>query len=337
MSPKELLLSVIDPYDVYTELIGSELEVGGSNLIESPLREDSLPTFGLFIHHTDDVILFKDFAYETGDIFKFVKLYVSYHEDILLKTNKDVVKYLNTRLKLGLYGEIPGDIIYKDKPKRINIRTSRNIKFKSRPFTALDKMYWKEYNISIDILERYNVRSIKMLFDEDDNITRVFKTSELCFGYIIKDKIKLYQPLETNGYKWRNTCPAHYIQGWSQCTLKPKLIITKSFKDIMTFHSILGKDYDIIAPHTEGYNFTEKEVNILNKVYASITVIYDYDRAGINGANKLKKLHGWIPKFIDTKRVMINGKLKVINKDISDLTQNKGIKQATIRCKKMGL
>ena len=335
-SPKEYLLSVVDEYTIYSELIGQELEVGGSKLIESPLRADSLPTFGLFVHNEKDIIMFKDFAYESGDVFKFVRLFAGYNDKINLRTQMDVVNYINKKLGLGLYGQHVSDKIYRNTTK-INIKTSRNIRFKSRKFTRFDLQYWKSYYITEEVLKYFNVRSVELLFDENDNIIKSFGRSELCFAYVIKNKVKLYQPLEFNGYKWRNTCPSHYIQGWKQRRKKKKLIITKSLKDIMVFFIILGNDYDIIAPHSENYNFTQDIVDKINAEYDVVIVIYDFDRAGVNGSNKLKKLYNWKPKFIDTKRVMINGKLKVIDKDISDLAKNKGIIKAAKRCKKIGL
>jgi len=334
---RELLLSYIDEYDIYTEFIGKELEVGGSNLVESPLRSDSKPTFGLFVHYKEDKIMFNDFALTSGDVFKFIRLFASYHDKIRLRSNLQVVRYIDTKLGLGIFNKANRRRVFNSNVSKVDIRTTRKIKFRSRKLTKFDVMYWEAYNVSKTILNYFNVRSVEYIFDEQNKVVRVFNDDELCYAYVINDKVKLYQPMETNGYKWRNSCPAHYIQGWKQRRHKKKLIITKSMKDIMVFFSILGKHYDIIAPHTEGYNFPQDVVDIINKEYDEVFVIYDFDRAGINGANKLKNLYGWKPKFIDTKRIMVDGKLKVIDKDISDLIINKGLKTAVKRCRKMGL
>ena len=339
LSLKDIILSVIQPYDIYCELTGYELEVGGSKLIESPLRTDSRPTFGLFVPHDEDVILFKDFAYESGDVFKFVKLYALYHDNTFLNSYIDIAYYLNKKLKLDIFhnGKLKTSNLSKKEGRSFNVKTARNIKFKSRGFTVLDKKYWEQYSISLNTLKLYDIKSVDKLLDEENRILRQFGIGELCFAYKVYDKIKLYQPLESGDFKWRNTCPAEYIQGWKQRRGKKKLIITKSMKDIMSFYGILGKKYDIIAPHTEGYNFPKNIVDIINSFYDEVIVIYDYDRAGVNGANKLKNLYNWKPLFIDTSRVMVNGKLKVIDKDISDLISNKGLKKAKERCRKMKL
>jgi len=333
---KDMILEVISPYDIYCELTGEELEVGGSKLIKSPLRGDSLPTFGLFVHHTDEIIMFKDFAYASGDVFKFVKLFARYHDKMQITSLIGVVNYLNMKLGIDiLNGDAKTSTVIKR--RKFDIRTAREIKFVSRPFTQLDRKYWDTYCVPPKVLKYYDVRSVSKLLDEDKHVLREFSSGELCFVYVIYNKVKLYQPMEQGGFKWRNTCPAWYIQGWKQRRGKNKLIITKSMKDIMVFFVILGKRYDIIAPHSENYNFPDKVVNIINDQYEEVYVIYDFDRAGVNGANKLKKLYGWKPLFIETKRQMINGKLKVLDKDISDLTANKGLKTAIKRCKKLGL
>jgi len=336
---KEIILSVIEPYDIYCELTGYELEVGGSRLIESPLRSDSRPTFGLFVPHDKDVVLFKDFAYESGDVFKFVKLFASYRDNIILNSYLDIAYYLNDKLKLDIFhnGALKTTNYTKKQARYFNVKTARNIRFTARKFTKRDKEYWAQYAITLKTLEFYNIKSVDKLLDGENRILRRFGTTELCYAFKVYDKIKLYQPLESGDFKWRNTCPANYIQGWKQRRGKKYLIITKSMKDIMSFYGILGKKYDIIAPHTEGYNFPENIVNVINKMYEKVIVIYDFDRAGVNGANKLRKLYGWEVKFIDTKRVMINGKLKVLDKDISDLISNKGLQIAKKRCKQLNL
>lgn len=333
---KDLILDVIPAYDLYCELTGEELKVGGSKLIKSPLRTDSLPTFGLFMHHTDDVVMFKDFAYAVGDVFLFIKLFALYNDNIRIKSLYDTATYIN--YKLGI------DVFNTDNSSRKEIKrrefdkiTSRDIRFISRAYTKKDLAYFIQYGITEAILRYYDIRSVYKLLDDENRILRQFGSDELCFAFVIFNKIKLYQPLESSGFKWRNTCPAWYIQGWKQRRKKSKLIITKSMKDIMTFFALLGKQYDIIAPHSENYNFTDKIVDIINRDYSEVIVIYDFDRAGVNGANKLKRKYGWRVEFVSTKRVFINGRLKVIDKDISDLVYNKGITQGKLACKKMNL
>jgi 5S rRNA maturation endonuclease (ribonuclease M5) len=45
-----------------------------------------------------------------------------------------------------------------------------------------------------------------------------------------------------------------------------------------------------------------------------IIIIYDFDLAGVTGANKLKRYPDKFLLFVSTKRMTINGKLKLLIK-----------------------
>jgi hypothetical protein len=97
---------------------------------------------------------------------------------------------------------------------------------------------------------------------------------------VVFNKIKLYRPEEAPDFKWRNTCPGHYIQGLKQMNDRKSnndtLIITKSLKDVMVFYEFIGDRYDVIAPHRNLY-FTETFLKSLFAKYTKIIIIYDFD------------------------------------------------------------
>jgi hypothetical protein len=109
---------------------------------------------------------------------------------------------------------------------------------------------------------------------------------------VVFNKIKLYRPEEAPDFKWRNTCPGHYIQGLKQMNDRKSnndtLIITKSLKDVMVFYEFIGDRYDVIAPHSETYFYRDLLKSLFAK-YKKIIIIYDFDLAGVTGANKLRK------------------------------------------------
>jgi 5S rRNA maturation endonuclease (ribonuclease M5) len=73
---------------------------------------------------------------------------------------------------------------------------------------------------------------------------------------------------------------------------------------------------------TAKYIFTETFLKSLFAKYTKIIIIYDFDLAGVTGANKLRKRYRQVlVKFVSTKRMTINGKIKVIDKDISDFSR----------------
>jgi hypothetical protein len=86
------------------------------------------------------------------------------------------------------------------------------------------------------------------------------------------------------------------------------LIITKSLKDVMVFYEFIGDRYDVIAPHSETYILQRLLKSSLQST-DKIIIIYDFDLAGVTGANKLRKgTRQVLVKFVSTKRMTINGK-----------------------------
>ena len=118
-----------------------------------------------------------------------------------------------------------------------------------------------------------------------------------------------------------------------------KLIITKSLKDVMVFYEFLGDKYDMIAPHSETYIFTDTLLDYLYKKYDEIIIIYDFDLAGVSGVNKLRKRNPekFSYLFVSTQRILINGKVKIIDKDISDFSVDRSDDEIREKLKLMGL
>jgi hypothetical protein len=56
----------------------------------------------------------------------------------------------------------------------------------------------------------------------------------------------------------------------------------------MVFYEFIGDRYDVIAPQRNLY-FTETFLKSLFAKYTKIIIIYDFDLAGVTGANKLRK------------------------------------------------
>ncbi|MCK5788687.1 MAG: hypothetical protein KAH32_06800 [Chlamydiia bacterium] len=335
------LFEQVDAYDIFCEFIGRDVDIG--EIIHSPIRYDKHPTFVLFYSTKYDKLMFKDFAGEGGDIFKFVRMYAIYNESTVLKKFIDVIRYIDSKLNLGLFGKGGGGKIARRQVDFSNFLSSKDIFFKSRPFTRTDLVFWRKIFISEEVLKLYDIRSVKFLLDEDGEILYTASSTTLIFVFVIYDKVKLYRPSEQKSFKWRNTCPAHYYQGLQQIldqnTGNKKLIITKSLKDVMLFHVFLGSTYDVLAPHGESYKFEKTFIAYINDRYDEITIIYDFDLAGVAGANKLRKsgLKNVFVKFISTNRARINGKRVVVDKDISDYAEFRSKLKVTNHLKSLNL
>lgn len=334
------LLENVSSYDIFCHFIGYDLDVG--KVILSPIRKDNRPTFILFIPEDLDDVFFKDFAWVGGTVFKFVKLFALYTEQLHLRTRKQVIKYIDTEMGIGLF---VGTDRITQRRRQLNTAfyaSKRVIRFKSRDFTEKDIKYWKSYHINKKTLIKYKVKSVHKLLNEVKEVVYTVSRNTLTFVYIIYNKVKLYSP-ESLDFKWRNTCPAHYLQGIEQILAtksgNSKLIITKSLKDVMVFDTFIGDKYDVLAPHSENNLFTPSRLDWMYKNYTEIIIIYDYDLAGVIGVNRLRKLNPskFRYVFVSTKRIRINGKITTIDKDISDFAYGRSVKEVSNKLQHMGL
>lgn len=321
----EKLLDEIVDYDIYCELTGIDIELGRP--ICSPVREDDdSPSFSLFIPtRREDVrpdeVWWRDFRDGCGDVFKFVKLFAAVKYGEVLNSRYEIIRFLDSELNLGLFSD-SGKITRT--PRNVDYAKAREEKvilFTSRPWTRRDKLWWCERAIDTTDLSAANTKSVKYLLDEEYNIKHTFRNTDLAFAQIVYDKVKIYCP-ESIDFKWRNTCPAHYILGEEQCSRDDVLIITKSLKDIQTFKSLIF--CDAIAPQGEGQKFSDEYIQYLLSKYKLIYVVMDYDDAGILAAS-----HYTDPRFlirwVSTTQIILSGKTTVLDKDISDFVYSHGV------------
>ena len=331
------LFKFTDDYEIYTHFLGFEPELGET--IHSPIRAvDDYPSFALFIPtriktlRRVDEIWFKDLADgRFGDVIQFVKLYAHQNLDINLNSTYEIIKFIDSELELEIFNHNDKNYTRKLKARDFSYhKTTKDIYYKSRPFTKKDKNYWGKLELTTEDLEHFNVKSVRYLLNDNNQIRKEFSSNELAFVYNIYDKVKLYQPNAPKQFKFRNSCPGdnpYYYQGWEQLEGHDTLIITKSMKDLMVFWKffkfILKTPVDVLAPHAESINLSDQFITAIKNTYKRIIVVSDYDLAGVKFANKLKK-SGLEIKFVSTTRISINNKLKVLDKDISDFLSNHG-------------
>jgi len=315
------LFDEVADYDIYCELIGNEISIGKP--IISPIRlDDDMPSFSLFIptkftNLREEALWWRDFRDGSGDIFKFTKLFARVHHNVILETRKDIIEFIDDQLDLGILNK--GNV--KKYKKRIidfnRLKESKEILFTSRPYTERDILWWANYGVDKELLDRYDVRSVRYLLDEDFNITKKISIYDLAFVFVVYDKVKLYMPKAHATKKWRNTCPSEYIQGWQQLEGHDTLIITKSLKDILVFKSFMN--VDVIAPQSESIGIDTVKLNIIKSKYKHVYVVYDYDTAGKIGAEKLEN-EGFIKRFVS--KVINDENGRPDDKDISDYIDN---------------
>ena len=307
---KEAILNKISMYQIFSYYIGRDFKSG--IVMNSPFRQDDKPSFSLFVDKKG-TIRYKDFGTgESGDCFNFVqkKFGINFY-DALIQINKD----FNLELMYSQHGyktkEYSG---YQTDIKQLNFTPKKSITVKTQKLNFVDKHYWGQYGIDENLLKVYNVFSCKCVF-VGDNTVATYVNNNPIYGYLFyKDyeyTWKIYRPLSLTGYKWMSNTNRTVFQGWDQLPRKGNmLIITKALKDVMVLRTL---GYISVALQNEIANIKDTVTRELYERFNDIYILNDFDYTGVRGANKLKKIYGFKPIFLQTFKTRSNG-----FKDISD-------------------
>lgn len=285
------ILSKVTEYDIYAKYIG-QFKVG--MIYNSPFRKDKNPSFGIYYSKRTKQLLFKDHGTgECGNVIKFVSLFTGKTEynDIL----SDIVDKLNITNNTKLVSS-----------KQYIPPTETVIGVVRQEFTDVDINYWKQFNISINTLKKFNVNSIKYyLYNEI--VKGTYKRENPMYAYKVYNNFKIYRPLADKYTKWRNNLTDYDIQGYEQLPQKGDILfITKSMKDVMCLYEM---GYPAVSPSSESTFLPKDVLEQLKTRFKRIIILFDRDVAGVKRSRKLSRETGLEAMFI-------NKKFKA--KDISD-------------------
>lgn len=276
--------------------------------INSPLRKDTKASFGIYTKDKSRIYWTDLATKDRGGIFDLLCLLwgcslIKVLERI--KNDIETKKFSSTNKELNHLG---------NKIKTISTYSeSSDLECKTRDWEPHDIEYWNSYGISLEWLKYADVYPVSHKIIVKGNRRYVFKADKYAYAYVERKEgrvtIKLYQPFNTNGYKWCNKHDSSVIGLWCKVPKKgERIAICSSIKDALCLWSNTG--IPSLAIQGEGYNISNTAINELKKRYKSIFIILDNDKAGIEDAIKLSKSTGFtnitLPKF--------NG-----GKDISDL------------------
>jgi 5S rRNA maturation endonuclease (ribonuclease M5) len=285
------ILSKVTEYDIYAKYIG-QFKVG--MIYNSPFRKDKNPSFGIYYSKRTKQLLFKDHGTgECGNVIKFVSLFTGKTEysDIL----SDIVDKLNITNNTKLISS-----------KQYIPPTETVIGVVRQEFTDVDINYWKQFNISINTLKKFNVNSIKYYLC-NGIVKGTYKRENPMYAYKVYNNFKIYRPLADKYTKWRNNLTDYDIQGYEQLPQKGDILfITKSMKDVMCLHEM---GYPAVSPSSESTFLPKDVLEQLKTRFKRIIILFDRDVAGVKRSRKLSRETGLEAMFI-------NKKFKA--KDISD-------------------
>lgn len=277
------ILSKVTEYDIYAKYIG-QFKVG--MIYNSPFRKDKNPSFGIYYSKRTKQLLFKDHGTgECGNVIKFVSLFTGKTEynDIL----SDIVDKLNITNNTKLVSS-----------KQYIQPTETVIGVVRQEFNDVDINYWKQFNISINTLKKFNVNSIKYYLC-NGIVKGTYKRENPMYAYKVYNNFKIYRPLADKYTKWRNNLTDYDIQGYEQLPQKgDMLFITKSMKDVMCLHEM---GYPAVSPSSESTFLPKDVLEQLKTRFKRIIILFDRDTAGVKRSRKLSRETGLEAMFINKK------------------------------------
>lgn len=275
-------------------------------VINSPLREDNKPSFGLYTLDDKKVHYYDFSTKDKGGLFDLLmKYWGESYKATLMRVWEDLPNFSNTNVKLNST----------TKKKTYQSLKSRNIDLqcKVREWRDYDLDYWASYGISLEWLKYADIYPISHKIVIRDNQRYVFGADKYAYAYVERKEgkvtLKIYQPFNKGGYKWSNRHDRSVISLWTKVPeFGDRICICSSMKDALCLWANTG--IPSLAIQGEGYGMSDTAINELKRRYKHIYILLDNDEAGLLDAEKLAQTTG----FTNIVLPQFNG-----GKDVSDL------------------
>jgi hypothetical protein len=309
---EESILEQVDEFTLYCFYTKQE-DLRLNKAYSSPYRKDEFPSFSIFKtkYNIGVEYYWKDSATgETGNIFKLIKNIedLSNKEEVFQKINEDFgldynLPALEQRAKIKLYNP----------PKESLIK----IRISEIPLTEAGIAFWKQFDISKELLDFYKTTQINYYWSYKEQI-EPYVVPDPTFAYRIGEYYQIYSPFAQKTYKFRNDFPEDYFFGYTQLSRgieKTSLIIDKSCKDVI-FCRRLG--YEAVCGKSETTMIPEKKMLEFKERYTTVYLMLDNDLAGKTQVEKYVQKYPWLQvRFIPES----------ISKDKTDCCKKIGLEE----------
>lgn len=270
------ILALVTDIDIFSFYLGAIPK----KLICSPLRNDKVPSFGLFRSDKYNKTLYKDFANgESGNCFVFVKKLFNLPKitDAYTRIASD---FLMTQFETQTPIPFAGLKSYVAKNNEGTLSKEKiEIKVKVRKWDDGDREYWfLKYGINISMLKHCQVYPISHYFLNSYCV----KVTGLAYAFVEnkdgEQTYKIYQPFGEN--KWINNNNYSVWELWTQMPATGKtLVITSSRKDAMVIKSLFLPS-EVTSCSLQGENFKPKMIVMeeLTARFDKTLILYDNDK-----------------------------------------------------------
>lgn len=282
-------------------------------IINSPLRQDRRPSFGLY--SSDGIrIFYIDFATkDSGGLFDLLgHMWGTDYISTLTRVNEDISKFCG------------GASIHSYTPCAVRSTSSYNkdtdLQCKVRDWRDYDIEYWASYGITLEWLKYAEVYPISHKIVIKDGHRYVFGADKYAYVYVEhkegKVTLKIYQPFNKAGYKWSNKHDRSVISLWTKVPeYGDKICICSSLKDALCLWA--NANIPSLSIQGEGYNMSNTAISELKRRYKEIYILLDNDEAGLKDGLSLSESTGFtnivLPKFEGGKD--ISDAFKILGKE----------------------
>lgn len=277
---KEALNKTITDEQIYFHYYG---EFKLDEWMFSPRGENN-PSFK--IDYYDGELVWRDFGYDCrpANAVNFVQ----YLED--LQGRK--LDYLDAIQKIA--HEVSKDIPYKIDVKNIKKQKGElRVRFRHK-YQDHEKAFWRGEKIKRSTLLHFDVFPCEIWYG--DKCWHYSRPNDPLYCYLFNKEEAIwkgYRPLAHNQPRFIESNCNSVIQGWNKRILSSQVVVTKSYKDVMSYFQL---GYAAVAPQSENSFLTEYQLGVLKEEYDQIFINYDPDDAGLRNMARFSEEHS-LPYF----------------------------------------
>lgn len=263
-------------------------------VISSPLRKDEHPSFCLYMSEHNH-LRYVDYAHPEvkGSLLDLLCEYWN------CTFNQAMDKLCHLMIK---------DNAVSIKPKQIKTFTRKEadsltkIDVKVRPWRDYDYEYWASYGITRQWLKYAEIYPIshKIVTKKDIATGKsnryIFTADKYAYAFCERKEgklqLKIYQPMNKNGYKWCSKMDSSVVGLWSKIPeYGDRVIICSSLKDALCVSCNLS--IPTLCLQGEGYGMSDTAIEELKRRYKKVFISFDVDGVGIEDGKKLAERTGF--------------------------------------------
>ncbi len=304
-------------YNIFTHYIGKDVQ---RKLFSNPFRQDTSPSCRLYYNkrHGGIWVMIDYGASEwSGDCFNFAGRIHNLDPNTEFR---ELLKVIDKEMDLFIMSDKPSGYhpIVLPAPPAAGPDTPIDFKSTYQSFRHHEVSYWSRYGITLDILERYEVRSLRkcQFFPPDKPSYTYFSTYlKPMYGYTFNQGtgIKIYRPFSNVRFLYAGHLPKPYIFGWNQLPSSGQyLFITGGEKDVMT---LAVRGFAAVAFNSESAKIPEDIMYALSQRFEHIIFLYDCDNTGLR--ESAVRLQEFSESYVVNRLVLPLDGTKT-SKDISD-------------------